>query len=283
MRAQGFIVWGGGILVVLGVFLIFVAAGWPGDVNSCTHPDHPTADKPNSCYCEQYDPADLAPGTAGVRQPQNTWFNLYAIVTSLIVAIFVFIDRDPSAATPNLMRSKTSWIPDAYIFAVLFLGLGSMWFHASLREWGGVLDQMSMFVYAAFLIYYTIYRLWPNDTFFWVMYPATFIGFTVWAAMWKFEYASLILIVILVAAYLVFEIIVNLRDGKFMQGKTYTQVLWCVAVGCILVATLFWSLSQTGGPLCDAKGPQPHGLIWHPLAGVMAVLLYFFWRDENAT
>ena len=80
-----------------------------------------------------------------------------------------------------------------------------------------------------------------------------------------------------------FELIVNVRDGKFMHGKTYTQVLWCVAVGCILVATLFWALSQTGGPLCNANGPQPHGLIWHPLAGVMAVLLYFFWRDENAT
>ena len=42
---------------------------------------------------------------------------------------------------------------------------------------------------------------------------------------------------------------------------------------------MFWGLSQTGAPLCDPKGGfQPHGLLWHPLAGVMAVFIYFYWR-----
>jgi hypothetical protein len=53
-------------------------------------------------------------------------------------------------------------------------------------------------------------------------------------------------------------------------------------VVAILMATFFWKLSQTDGLLCWPKsGFQPHGLLWHPLAGLMAVLLYFYWRESE--
>jgi hypothetical protein len=101
-------------------------------------------------------------------------------------------------------------------------------------------------------------------------------------AVWEWRYQSLILILVLVAAYLVFEIITWKRSGKIMQGRPLTVSLWVLAVVAILAATVFWTLSQTGGPLCDPNSSfQPHGLLWHPLAGVMAVLLYFYWREDQ--
>jgi len=275
MTYRGFIVWGAGIVVVLGAFLIFVAAGWPGKENSCVHA------KPNTCYCEAFNLHDAITGAPGVRQPVNTWFNLYSILTSLLVAVFVYLDRS-SGETTNAIRSTDSWLPDLYIFAVLFLGLGSMWFHGSLKDWGGVTDMLSMFVFAAFLVFYTIHRLWDSDLFFWIGYPLTVLLFTIVGAVWSWEYNSLILILILVAAYLVFEIMIWVRSGQVMQGKPLTIALWVLAVVAIIAATVFWALSQTGGPLCDPKSAfQPHGLLWHPLAGVMAVLLYFYWREDE--
>jgi peptidoglycan/LPS O-acetylase OafA/YrhL len=96
------------------------------------------------------------------------------------------------------------------------------------------------------------------------------------------ELKSLILILILVAAYLTFEIIIWVRTRKVMQCKAHTIALWLLAVAAIAAATIFWALSQTGGKLCDPKDFfQPHGLLWHPLAGVMAVLLYFYWREDE--
>jgi hypothetical protein len=158
-----------------------------------------------------------------------------------------------------------------------------MWFHGSLTDWGGVLDEMSMFVYAAFLVFYTIHRLWSNDWFFGIGYGLTVILFTVIGALWQYENKSLVLILVLVAAYLTFEIVICVRQQEFMQGKPLTITVWLLAVASIGIATLFWALSQTGGPLCDPNsGLQPHGLLWHPLAGVMPVLLYFYWREENA-
>ena len=170
---RGFIVWGSGIVVVLGLFLIFVAAGWPGQPNNCIN------DTPNSCFCEAFDRAEVIAGAAGVRQPVNTWFNLYAIVSSFIVAFLVYRDRNSLRAgtAQNLMRSNTA-VPDLYIFAVLFLGLGSMWFHGSLTEWGGVMDGLSMYVYAAFLAFYSIRRFWNNAWFFWIGYLLTVGLFT---------------------------------------------------------------------------------------------------------
>ena len=50
---RGFIVWGAGLVVVLGLFLYFVAAGWPGAPNHCIY------DTPHSCYCEAFDPVDV--------------------------------------------------------------------------------------------------------------------------------------------------------------------------------------------------------------------------------
>jgi hypothetical protein len=281
MIYRGFWVWGIGIVVILGTFLIFVAAGWPGTENSCIYPTHDTPPKPNSCYCEQFDRHAALGHGGGVRQPVNTWFNLYSILTGFLVALIVYFDRN-AGNTSNPIRNGSLY-PDLYIFAVLFLGLGSMWFHGSLKEWGGVFDLLSMFVYAAFLVFYTIRRFWAADWFFWVFYPITVVLFTIIGAVWQWQYQSLVLILILVVAYLTFEIKIWASSGRIMQGKPLTVTLWTLAVVCIGIATLCWTLSQTGGPWCDPKSAfQPHGLLWHPLAGAMAVLLYFYWREDDS-
>lgn len=270
---RGFVVWGGGIFLVFGAFLIFVVNGWPGTPDSCVY------DTPDSCFCEAFDLAAVEAGAPGVRQPVNTWFNLYALVTSLLVATFVYRDRQTFAPgqAPNLIRSHTL-LPDLYIFAVLFLGLGSMWFHGSLVAWGGRFDGLSMYIFTAFLIFYSLRRMIPSPWLFWGGYVTTVAVFTALHG----SLPSFILILTLVVVYLVIEVVIWVRSGQVMQGKPATIALWLGAVGAILLATFFWWASQTGNFLCDPNSLfQPHGLLWHPLAGVMAVLLYFYWREAD--
>jgi hypothetical protein len=227
----------------------------------------------------------------------NTWFNLYSILTSLAVALFVYFDRNNSSGgTP--IRSHP-WLPDLYIFVVLFLGLGSMWFHGALKEWGGITDTLSMYMYTSFLVFYAIYRLVPSDLLFLIGYGATVLVFTIVGELWQSATptfpVSLILILVLVLGYLLFQSFVWGRDGQSTGWANWWQHVswrgaqaswrWWVAVGCILLATFFWISSQTGNFMCGPHSAfQPHGLLWHPLAGAMAVLLYFYWRhDEPAT
>ena len=136
MVHRSFIVWGVSAAVLLLVFSIFVLAGWPGQ------PDRCVTDTPDTCYCEAFVAADI--GQLGVRQKLNTWFNLYAIFSSGLVALVVFLDRRRGTDSRNLMRADTA-VADLYVFVVLFLGLGSMWFHASLMTWGGNMDGASMY------------------------------------------------------------------------------------------------------------------------------------------
>jgi hypothetical protein len=259
---------------VLVPFLAFVVLGWPGDTDSCT------CAVPDTCYCEGFSPAGAQSHDGGVRQPANTWSNLYALITALIVALRLQADRRSGPGSP-LIRS-TSLVPDLYVFIVLFLGLGSMWFHASLKGWAGNVDGLSMYAFAGFLVWFTALRLGLPRVVFWIAYPATAIAFTALGAAWDWRYASATLIGLLVAAYLGLEVMVWNRRHSVLLGRLLPRALWAGAVACIVAATVFWKLSQTGGPLCDADSLlQPHGLLWHPLAGVMAVLLYFYWREDT--
>jgi hypothetical protein len=96
---------------------------------------------------------------------------------------------------------------------------------------------------------------------------------------------SFSLILMLVVAYVIVEVVIWIRTGTVMNrasGGQLTVVLWVSAVVAILLATFFWKLSQTDGLLCwPTSAFQPHGLLWHPLAGLMAVLLYFYWREAD--
>jgi hypothetical protein len=160
-----FIVLGVGAVAVLLPFLLFVALGWPGSPDSCMNTT------PNSCFCEFFEPADVFGHARGVRQPVNTWFNLYSLATAGLVATRLYFDRKDGVMGENVMRSD-NFIADFYVFAVLFLGLGSMWFHASIVGWAGNFDGLSMYIYAAFLVFYTLRRLVPADWVFWVSTPS---------------------------------------------------------------------------------------------------------------
>jgi len=305
------------IVVVLGAFLAFVIGGWPGQINNCIWgdgtrqtltplPAHATAAQKaaynklisqlqaqvqagevNGCYCEAFSVSDVVLNKGGVRQTTNTWFNLYSIGTSLIVALWVFADG--KAGSTRFIGSANSVLPHLYIFAVLFLGLGSMWFHGSLKEWGGVGDGLSMYTFVAFLVFYTIRRaICDKSWVFWLGYVLTVVVFTATGEIWSelspktSSNVSLVLILLLVGTYAFCELIwiSAIKSGGCAWLFSWR---WWSGIACIGIATLFWSLSKTGKPLCSPTSFwQPHGLLWHPLAGAAAVFIYFYWRlDAN--
>lgn len=261
-------------LAVLLPLLIFVAAGWPGAQDPCV--TDVSEDATNSCYCEPFEPAEI--GERGVRQPFNTWSNLYALLTGLFVAWRVYQHRQNRLRGTNRMRS-TDLYPLIYVLVVVFLGLGSMWFHASLVKWGGVIDNLSMYAFANFLLCYTLVRVFDRDWLFYYGYPSLTIAFTVLNA---FGVEGFVLIAyVVVPLYALFELYIAIFMPHVRSWWKVTLAYYVPALLFFGTALLVWALSQTGGPLClDTHWFQFHGL-WHALAGVTAVLLYFYWRDAR--
>lgn len=265
-------VWLGSTLVLMGVllFLAFVT-GWPAWPDSCVA---------TGCYCEAFSLADVEAGARGIRQPVNTWGNLYAILTSGIIALVLGIDRFRGAGG-NEMRSA-SWKADAYVFAALFLGLGSMWLHASISAAVSWMDGFSMYVFTAFLVFYTLDRGFVRHNVsetvrkwtFWVGYPATTVLLTIIGAA---GVDSFLLILALVLVYAGLEFFY----ARFIW-EPWGIFYWLVGAAAMQNAVLFWVLSKSDAPLCDPTSSfQPHGLLWHPLAGVMALLMFFYWRRDG--
>lgn len=273
---RSLIIWFTSSTTLLFLFLLFVRYGWPGNPDSCT-----TTKPTNTCWCEAYKPSDI--GTPGVRQAVNTWSNLYALFTSFLVAVVVCIDRREVCNSPynvgskNLMRGSDTWVADLYVFVVLFLGLGSMWFHASLTTWGGILDAASVYAFMAFLVTFSLRRIFQSPTLFWLGYFSALAALTIVHALAqpRFEETSMLLVIASLLVYSQLELQVW-RAGRTRPGS---PIVWWSAFISGLVAAVFWGLSQTGKPLCNPTSHfQPHGIIWHPLAGVAAVLLFFYWR-----
>lgn len=261
---------GGFSLAILLPFLLFVALGWPGEPDPCISERSRTAD--NTCYCEQFDRAEI--GEPGVRQPFNTWSNLYSILTGAFVAFFVYWNRASGvSAVGNRMRS-TQFYPLLYICVVIFLGLGSMWFHASLVHWGGVFDNVSMYTFVNFQWLYSLVRMSNWDWVFYVGYPLFTVFFTVLNAVGVPGFA---IVVVMTAAYFALEITIAFQPNIRTDALGYLAYYLPAALS-FLTAVIVWELSKTGGALCDPEADfQWHG-VWHWLAGVTAVLFYFYWR-----
>lgn len=279
---RSLIIWFTTSVILLLFFLLFVRYGWPGSPDPCT-----TTEPTDTCWCEAFEPSDI--GTPGVRQAANTWSNLYALFTSLLVAIVMCLDRQKARDSPqnsgskNLIRGSNTWVVDLYVFVVLFLGLGSMWFHASLTTWGGILDALSIYAFMAFLVVFSLRRLFIlSPTLFWLGYWILVAALTIVHAFAQpmFEETSMLLVILSLLAYSPLELQIW-RTRKTRTGSS-TSWFWWGAFVSALVAAVLWGLSQTGKLLCNPTSHfQPHGMIWHPLAGVAAVLLFFYWRGAE--
>ena len=306
---RGYFVWGISTLLICGALIAWSMAGWPKHPDSCTNinpithqqelkkiegTDYPDIVHPDTCYCEAFKVEDVVSGKPGIRQWVNTLSNLYAIITSLALVGLIARDREKRRFT-NLFHDPESWIPELYVFAVLFLGLGSMWLHASLSASVSWMDGMSMYAFTCFLPLYTLRRRWDMKYWFYIIYVAAVAAFTIANTLPHMEDSSQYLIILIVFCYVLAEIWVKHEDLKkigcelwfdrvrigLCKGGWMRRALrfWTLGLVSFGLAAYFRGASQTGYWMCSPDSKfQAHGLLWHSLSGVMAVMLYFYWR-----
>lgn len=126
-------------LVGVGSVVALGALGWPGTPFDCSA---------NPCYCE-------LPRAGLVRQLGNTWSNLAAVVAGLSVAVHAARTRRARATPHPALELFGTLAPPALVFQ----GVGSMYFHGGLTIWGSALDAMSMFAIAGLLVVMQAHRL----------------------------------------------------------------------------------------------------------------------------
>ena len=239
----------------------------------------------NGCYCENISrrsesaPAVLMPQArrAAIKQPMNTWSNVGFIGFGLATLWWIGWERRGSRSRLSNRMTQTAFYPAAFGFMTIFMGPGSMFFHGSLKQWGGWLDSVSMYLFMSFILVYNLTRFWDWPRWAWgLCYAALNVLFALLAGI--FHEQSTAFFAVLGGLALVTQAMVahTNRIGTASSGH------WWFFAGVVsfLVAFVIWRLSWTGGPLCAPRGFQGHA-VWHVLTAFTVFCVYKYFRAES--
>jgi hypothetical protein len=212
-------------------------------------------------------------------QPGNSWSNIGFMLLGLTMLWWIGWER-ATGRTPahrNLL-TNTMWLMAFYGYMTVFLGPGSMMFHASMREWAGWFDPLSMNLFLGFVPAYNLVRRFQ-----WPLWAGAiiYLGLNVVEGILNaaFPGPSLVWFIGMGVIAIVSQIIVA---ASSIRTATSGVVWFFVGCGVFAAAMLVWWLSWTGGPLCDPKTFfQGHGL-WHILSAGAVGCLYMYFRAEDA-
>lgn len=279
-----------GAMFLAGVMVLFTllsALKWPGQPNSCINSN------PDGCYCENAGSAALSqPGL--IKQPINTLSAFAPSIAGLL--ILGMIDSDHRAGKrreniPNLMVGRTTF-SITYGLVVIFLGPGSMFFHASIGHFYSELDPLSMTLFTTFIILYDIFVLTgiadarilrgrmiatPFDHFLGIWLFTNFIFYVLMVAFPDGGLGTAIF-GITVGIAVVMQIFILLTRGNINREWDFMGI----ALLCFLLAIFIWHWSKTGAPICRPDDMMQGHALWHVLAMAMAPFFIFkYFRTER--
>jgi hypothetical protein len=94
----------------------------------------------------------------GVKQPWATWSDLSFVAAGLWILWFLnYFRTGGTLGTEDNPMRQIGWLSVTYGFIVIFMGPPSQWYHASLKEWAGWFDAMSVVTWLTFNAVYVFY------------------------------------------------------------------------------------------------------------------------------
>ncbi len=256
------------LALFVAVFAAFAAADWPGAPNHCV--------LQGDCYCEAARPGPIA-------QPANTWSVLPRIAAALGLAWYS--GRTRRRRERSSAKITTPFYATLFCCALLFLAIGSALFHASLTNWGGVVDMLGMFLWIDFLLCYdlaSIYQ-WSRLRFLLtylimtaVLVAPRLISGPIGVPMFAVVFAAWL--------FLQLAIVVPTRvPGPRAAASIQRDPRWLWAAMAANVAGFaIWSGSHVGGLLCRPDSLWQGHAAWHVLNTLGAALLYPYLRSEKS-
>lgn len=255
-----------GAFMVLTLVFAFVLR-WPGNVHFCVAIDH--------CYCEaiQWD--------APFRQPVNTWTNMLAVGIGLGLLWHGGRMPNPPPATVENPMQREGFYTVFYAYCVIMVGLGSVWFHGGMVDYGGALDNVSMSMMVTFLIFYDLGRLLDLRAATFTILMVVVNGVIFVASFLPVVGRNTFTVLVLVLVPLEIAILAwqRARPGK---ARIHRDPWWFVlSLGTFLAATLAWELSKTGAIFCDPGSFWQGHAAWHYLVAIALLFIYKYLRSET--
>ena len=229
---------------------------------------------PRNCFCE-------APRAETIIQPVNTYSNLgFVLVGLLIVGTaenwwlgigHYLVQKSPPGR--NLIRRRRAY-PIIYGIATVVIGVGSLFYHASLSFVGEWFDLVGMYMLVSFSVLYSLARLydWSNSKF---VFFYVSINILLGLQQYFFPTYSQVIFGTGIALALVMETLYRIQHYPLM-AKSY----FFASFGAFMLAWGIWLL-DVHGILCDPRSWMQGHAVWHLLCATAAGLLYMYYRSER--
>lgn len=225
------------------------------------------------CFCEGY-------LDSPIKQPVSVWSDLAFMASGMFV--FYLASRQ-AASGSNPLASSSSWLPFALGFIIIFMGPASMIYHASIKLWAGWFDNMSIVIWLAFCLWYSLMRLFRwSEVIFVIAYVLTLL--VIGTINWIFPDIRTYWVLGLGVIWGVLELIVVIMaaTGNPWNGVVRSWLWYVLLLGTFAVAIAVWIPS--GGVVTEwcpqESAIQPHG-IWHILSGVVTLFSYYYLASET--
>ena len=218
----------------------------------------PATCMPDLCFCE-------AIRAGPIRQPANAFSSLAFVV----VALLVLRAANPRAHPAPAYRA-------VYTIALIIIGLGSAFYHASLTFAGQFIDVMGMYFIATFVVLYALGRLRHLEPRAVAMIYVVINGGLAWILLAipelrRYAFAAIILL------GLALEYHARKRSGSVAGKKRLGYAAGLIAIGFVI-----WTLDITRVVCSPHSVVQGHAL-WHVLGAAASWQLYRYYRSEAVT
>lgn len=234
--------------------------------------------------------------SGGVKQPWATWSDLSFVAAGLwLLWLFQYFGSWSSLlgnVGDNPMSSITV-LSVAYCFIIIFMGPPSMWYHASMKQWGGWFDTMSVVAWLGFNAWYVGYLLfasmWGKGRTGWQTgivlggWALVMIGCGIAAAL--SSSAHLFLYFGTGGPWGIFEVIYLIVAWK-ASGVQYRRRWYLFVANFILLAATMtlWIFFNDGvvKEACAQRAGFPGHALFHIMASISTMLTYFSFASERS-
>lgn len=210
---------------------------------------------PDDCFCEGL-------RDSLIRQPANTWSSLAFVAVALWAGARLF--RRRQSGTAALTGVETG----LFLGALVLVGTGSAFYHASLTFIGQVFDVSGMYFVATFVLLHRLGTGWKLPPAWGVLGFVAANGLLMGAQVTTPSLRRVIFGVLLVAA-----LCVEWRASRL--GRAWLGL----GVGLMAVAFAIWFIDRRR-LLCDPESLIQGHAVWHLLGALAAACLYLSYEAE---
>ncbi len=228
----------------------------------------PATCMPADCFCEAIRPGAIA-------QPANAYSNLAFVLVGLLI-----LGAPGGASSAGSAQQRANLMLSQPAYRIVFgastvvIGLGSLFYHASLSFAGQWFDVMGMYLLATFMALYALARIRPiQGSRFALIYVA--VNATLGALLIVAPEARRLIFTGLIFAVIGLEVWIALYRRPRMRYAWFAAALISFAA-----AYAIWVLDNLR-VLCAPDSVLQGHAVWHLLGALAAGLIYAYYRSEQ--